>query len=756
MNSPALRFILLLALALCGARGSATTEQHDSYHESGRQDIVTSRGFTLLDDPPECKDKRSTKYDPLACWLWNMKIIIPDQEFQKSFFKVNVQGLSCSNFDVQTLNSTFIPSHRRHDNTTNTSPSIDLTVYGIAATCTGTYLAYPGGLSGGLHIIAAATHDNNPTNRALQLKWEITSSYNTTTPTTKEYWIPSALSTQQCQASLEVSSLKFTGSISSKFIQMFAGVIGNTVSAQLNEQLCPILKDSIDPLATQSIQAAVQALYKYLPTNTTTNSKNSRTKFGSYRSGAVEFFVHPDQHQHRKLSASSPWLQSAASVDFAKDTPILVNTLRNVNHFFACFYDNIIINTTRAFNCDNFITKGMKGLASVVLNSLAVQVKLPIPNAMHSIPIILPQYGRVVVDVKQLSVMGLDQLRNLTLLSPIIKDDKTISQFHNQMQAGIHGFNVTATVNITVFPIPGGLIYGDPLNEVFHVDFNLSKADALGIASVLLDSDRFQGIHIGRILDAFDGIIRPGSGTSNSTDDLKCLLEAVRTLQVDDMDLQVILESATLVPHFDESNFGLGRTKLPLVSRRLEEDLDAVLNNLLMLLLREYQPLLTDSTAGLVRTTLRTSLNEWVDQKLHNISTNDNATSWMLAIGETNAAKSNEKPYCRSNDNDSGKQSLANFSSIQYLEKLNNFINEPTSLDSINTAIERLTEELEARYNPPSVAENSIMWFPQLSKGIPGISLHLKALHIQSFGSVDHIGKSPSFPILEYPTSRHV
>ena len=40
------------------------------------------------DDPPDCNDTHSSRYDPLACWLQQLKVAIPDQEFKKSFFKV--------------------------------------------------------------------------------------------------------------------------------------------------------------------------------------------------------------------------------------------------------------------------------------------------------------------------------------------------------------------------------------------------------------------------------------------------------------------------------------------------------------------------------------------------------------------------------------------------------------------------------------------------------------------------------------------
>lgn len=45
---------------------------------------------TLTNDPDEpfCADKRSSRYDPLACWLWKVKIAVPDQSFKKSLVTV--------------------------------------------------------------------------------------------------------------------------------------------------------------------------------------------------------------------------------------------------------------------------------------------------------------------------------------------------------------------------------------------------------------------------------------------------------------------------------------------------------------------------------------------------------------------------------------------------------------------------------------------------------------------------------------------
>jgi hypothetical protein len=37
---------------------------------------------------PDCDDIHSTRYDPLACWLWKLKIDVPDQSFKKIGFKM--------------------------------------------------------------------------------------------------------------------------------------------------------------------------------------------------------------------------------------------------------------------------------------------------------------------------------------------------------------------------------------------------------------------------------------------------------------------------------------------------------------------------------------------------------------------------------------------------------------------------------------------------------------------------------------------
>ena len=54
--------------------------------EAERRNARTSATATTVD--PICSDVHSHRYDPLACWLWNLKVHIPDQEVKKDLIKV--------------------------------------------------------------------------------------------------------------------------------------------------------------------------------------------------------------------------------------------------------------------------------------------------------------------------------------------------------------------------------------------------------------------------------------------------------------------------------------------------------------------------------------------------------------------------------------------------------------------------------------------------------------------------------------------
>ncbi|CAB9516048.1 Paraquat-inducible protein A [Seminavis robusta] len=713
---------------------------------------------------PNCDDSSTnTKYDPLACWLWKTKVSIPDLEFHRRILliptTVTVHDLSCTNFVVETLESSYTPSDRNHSSTTNNSnwknPSIRLVVKGIAASCQGKYHA-TGGFSGDLQV--TANSDGNDDKTALQFTWEFVSSFHLPNAThtiqqqhhqQNQYWMPIALNTQQCQASLQVADLSFHGSISADIVNGFSGMISNKVTQELNgDVLCPQIKDAVDPVVTQSLLTADRALNKYLPHN----------------NNSVDL-VQSQQQQPARLLQSTSTLKSNA-IDFATDLPKFYHTLQHLNNFLGCFYQ-----TGTAHNCDSFINREFKNIASALLEGVKDQIKIPVPAGMHKIRFDLPQYGKVLVDVQELHVVGLETLQSLSILAPQDTDGNNAQQqFQTQLQSsknkggGGGGVNITANINITISSIPGGLIHGDPLNEVFHVNFNMSTLDAMAMVTLALDKDQFQNIQIARVTDAFPAIFFPGDQNKqdNAAKNRKCLFDSIQTLKVNDMTLRAILGSATFVPHFMASNFGRGRRLSRLVSRQLEEDLDDMLNHVLMLVLQEYQPLLSDATFGLVRTTLLSQLNNWLDRQLHNVTNghdnnnnkslvyhHDDDTRALLSVDTKDgthdarallSVDTKDDGYCQTSSDDGADQNLANFSQLILLDKLNDLINQPSTLDSINQAIETLAKNIEAKYNPSSFwAQPWIRELARLAKGIPGVSLRLKEIRLDNFGAVEHI-----------------
>lgn len=64
---------------------------HEQTRSAFRDDVAHDRtSITPVsdDDPPVCNDMNSNRYDALSCWLWKLKLEIPDQQIEK--FKITV------------------------------------------------------------------------------------------------------------------------------------------------------------------------------------------------------------------------------------------------------------------------------------------------------------------------------------------------------------------------------------------------------------------------------------------------------------------------------------------------------------------------------------------------------------------------------------------------------------------------------------------------------------------------------------------
>ena len=75
-----------------------TSLQNDNREDSQENDSFMLSTTTTAQADPICNDVNSHRYDPLTCWLWKLKVDVPDQEVKKSPFKV-VRSFSVSWLD---------------------------------------------------------------------------------------------------------------------------------------------------------------------------------------------------------------------------------------------------------------------------------------------------------------------------------------------------------------------------------------------------------------------------------------------------------------------------------------------------------------------------------------------------------------------------------------------------------------------------------------------------------------------------------
>jgi hypothetical protein len=645
------------------------------------------------------------------------------------------------------LDSNYIPSDPSSTNSirNDQNPSIDLAIKGVSSFCLGKYHVSPGWISGSLLTTATSGGgeiDDNDDNTAVDLTWEFVSSYRRINST--KYMIPESLNTTQCSSNLAVSKLHFTGSISAHVINLFAGMIRHSVSSELNEQLCPVVQDQIDPLFTDALQSVDKALSKYLPpgSNTTDMLHLSPTI------QSTERILHvPNPFS---IAASPPETAQAQSLDIAKDAPLLLKALESANHFLSCYYaarDNTQDNP-RA-NCKSLATRGLSGILGMVLDGLATEVQIPIPRGFHSIHFDLSNYGKVLLDIQDLYIMGLDQLDHLSLISPASQENSNIiSRFQSEMQTAA-GLNITADVNITILPVPGGIFHGDALQETFHIHLNFSAVTSRGDFEITFDRDRFQQTQVGTILDVLPGVPQKhNNSTHNSTMEKICLAKTIQSLHISALSTHAIIESVTFVPQLPSKLPRHRRLVSSLLTKKLEEDLDHLLNNFLQLFLNEYQPLLTDAITGATGGPLLAWANRWIDEKLHNYTNNhdydkaDLDISTVADFSHTDLTVE-EDERCRMGDDsmDNHHHELANFSKLAFLGEMNQYLNRPSTLASINHAIDKVASKAEARHNESLSRLSSPLHTWLSTTTLPGVSIKLRDLQIENVGSIQHIGK---------------
>ena len=564
---------------------------------------------------PQCDRSNGSKphrYDPLACWLWNLRVAIPDQQFRQHFITINIRDMVCTNFTMESIDSVYSKSSNK------TNPVIDMAVSGISATCQGQYHV-TGGLSGGVQ--ASVEQAYTP---SLGLALEFISTYYN-----EEVRMASKVITDHCQANLQVGSLSFDGSISAKIINWFRSTIAKYVSQALSTQMCPAIQPELNKDLTSLIQQADAYMKKLLP-------DQNKTEEESKQSGVNDEHEMTDVFRLRELAVRESQRRhlfskqnSHSTFDWRIDTPVLYKSLQWTNQFLKRYLHRgffVDVMERIGWNVDGDCGYFFRGINGILRSLTGGELAVDIPHQLRNITFVVPMYARVRLILNRVQVSGVDTFTNVDLLQP------SNGTFLSAL-ATDSGVNITFLMDVEVTSIVGGMFQGDPLNESFLISVNTSSANIGASVAVDLNRELFADIHMEDFIIAIQNY--------KNTSHLSCLLAPIQSLIFDELSVDADVKTVLFTPS--------GSTGT------LEKDMDVMLNNLLELFLTEYDVLITESLIGLVRGPVRAATNSFIGR-------------WI-------EKKSFQDAGCSSIPGEDAVPDFLDFSHLSILHQLNRFFN---------------------------------------------------------------------------------
>ena len=584
------------------------------------------------------------RYDPLACWLWNMVIAIPDQSFREGFVTVSIQDMDCTNFTMASMDSSYTPSS---NGTTENNPAIQVAVSGISATCIGRYHV-TGGIGGS---VQAWVQQSGAQHHSLSLSLEFEStSYN------HHVRMATAVNATKCQANLEVNTLHFEGSISARLINLFKSSIQHYVTDALSTSTCPAIQPELSKDLTKVIQQADDFIIPLLPKNQSTVGVSAGLDL--QRKGKVQ----PTRNKAQERLTRNDTNSWSTGIDWKVDTPIVYRALEWMNIILDRYlHKGVFVDTMHHLGWDvassmdcGYFFRGINGLFHSLTNG---QVAIEVPKQVENITFVIPGYGRVLLSVQQIQLSGIDKFTNIDILQPLAN-----GAFYSALSTD-SDFNITVAMDMEVTSVEGGMVQGDPLKESFFVSVNSSHA-SIG-TSVALDYDKalFQNIHMQDII--------MGIQNYANVSQLSCILSPVHSLDVADLTVDVDLSTIVFIP--------TGSTGT------LEKDMDATLNSLLELFITEYDPLVSESLTGLVNGPAQAALNDFIN-------------GWI-------EQQSSSQQNCRSIPTGDVPE-FVDFNDFGILHQLNDFLNR--SLGTMNQYLTCLTDVFRKSVRPVSFQVENI------------------------------------------------
>jgi len=574
---------------------------------------------TATAEGPDCSSttsQSSRRYKALVCWLWKAKIKLPDEQFKEGIITLHVKDMTCTNFQVASMKS----SSSTAGAGMGRSPSVHVELEGMSASCTGKF-------DGGIGLSGSVVASLGSSDRAsLHLEVNVASkplrevSPHNTAPGNKDgasssLPFPTSAKLSACTPHFLVHDVQFSGSASARVIGLFSSMISRKITSAMNENVCPLIKTNAESMLDRGLEAAREYIGGVIPGKSPSPSSSS-----SLEEDVLEERYLGGNDDERGISASTLDLGQIAVgkkaktqsgdniVGWDRDMPFLKRILLGLNNLVSQHLNEGITlkylqklstwqSSMTTADCEDcgFFFKGFNGLVNSLTKGVG-SVEFLVPemflNFHHNHTIKIPNYGDITLTARKVKVSGLNKFTDLTLFRPEGKNLLSSSI------ASDAGFDFSVLVQLEVKPADGAIFQGGTLNEMFELHFNTSNVNFKSASAWELDHEMFHKLSVGSFIY--------GSYTmfDSNRNLLNCVVEALRSVTIIDMHGRVTLDSMHVSPVVPANEAGGGGEE------GLEDDVDALINNVVQVFLTAYPSTATEALAGLIEKPARKKLND--------------------------------------------------------------------------------------------------------------------------------------------------
>jgi uncharacterized paraquat-inducible protein A len=642
----------------------------------------SSTSSLIIGAPPDCSDNNNNNTSHrFECWLYQLPIDLPSQKFEKDYVSFELNDLKCTNFQVTSLDSHYHPSSSFSSSNKQKDPVMGLQADGLAAVCDGKY-HLTGGIAGKIQV-DMQSRSSPGLDLEIQVMSNITSSIK----------MPAAVETTHCDTQLVVHKVSFTGSISAKLIDLFSKSIEHYINDALKGQICPLLEQNLDPLLTKYIQKfdgwAAQFLLDQVHASSSSSSSTTPPPPPPPPAAVViqPFLPHNNksilEHTSHSMLSSGRTLttedDSSSIIPNPTDLPLVRYWIDLANSIFRTYLNNGFLRQdwlpapSEEEQC-GFLFRGITGLFRHYTHG---RIRVARPRLLQNLHFGLPFGASLSLNMNNLIIEGLDQMIEFQFFEG--------SDLETTLQSP--GWNVSVEVQLQVDRGDN-----DPLQE--HFMLHVNATDIRAVAASLFQAKNWDTLSMYQVVEALQNIALGNNRTQN----IACFARTIHKLQIPSIVSDLVLKHASIVP--------LGSNV------HLEKDLDGVVNSFASLILNEYSDMVRSVLKGVVQGPAKARFNAYLESLINRFKGhNDNVCP---------ESPSTTKPH------------WVNFTQMQFLGKMNDFLNHRHTLDTINDYLECFGRVLLNHRKLDELPMGLIS-----SKEKSGLSLVIRNVEIQHIDSLE-------------------